>query len=87
MRGTSSPGVPQGLTQSTTTPNGDLANKSANISMAMASKAMKLKLSGKVSAPREVSPRKQVGDAEAMFVEGEGGKGAWWRNVGMEEGM
>jgi hypothetical protein len=60
-----------------------MANRSLNLSMA--SKAMKLKLSGKVAPMREVSPRKQVGDLEGMFEEGE--KGAWWRNVGMEEGM
>jgi pyruvate dehydrogenase kinase 2/3/4 len=45
-------------------------------------KAMKLKLSGQVS--REVSERRQVGDAEEMFAE----KGTpWWRNVGMDEGV
>lgn len=44
-------------------------------------KAMKLKLSGQVS--REVSERRQVGDAEEMFAD----KGAWWRNVGMDEGV
>jgi pyruvate dehydrogenase kinase 2/3/4 len=53
----------------------------------MASKAMKLKLSGKVKVrEREVSPRKQVGEAEDMMAE-KGPKGAWWRDVGMEEGM
>jgi hypothetical protein len=64
-----------------------MANRSLNLSLA--SKAMKLKLSGKVSPLREVSPRKQVGDLEGMFsVSEEGGdKEAWWRNVGMEEGM
>ena len=49
----------------------------------LAMKAMKLKLSGQVS--REVSERRQVGDAEEMFAEG-GGK-PWWRNVGMDEGV
>jgi pyruvate dehydrogenase kinase 2/3/4 len=48
----------------------------------LASKAMKLKLSGNVS--REISERRQVGDAEDMFKEREK---PWWRNVGMEEGM
>lgn len=46
-----------------------------------------MKLSGQVS--REISERRQVGDAEDMFAEkgaGEGDK-PWWRNVGMEEGM
>ena len=45
-------------------------------------KSMRLKLSGNV---REVSERRQVGDAEGMFEDDT--KGAWWRNVGMEEGM
>ncbi|KAH7075559.1 pyruvate dehydrogenase kinase-like protein [Paraphoma chrysanthemicola] len=49
----------------------------------LAIKAMKLKLSGQVS--REVSERRQVGDAEEMFAEG-GGK-PWWRSVGMDEGV
>jgi pyruvate dehydrogenase kinase 2/3/4 len=53
----------------------------------LASKAMKLKLSGQVS--REISERRQVGDAEDMFAEKSAGDGdkPWWRNVGMEEGM
>jgi pyruvate dehydrogenase kinase 2/3/4 len=51
---------------------------------------MKLKLSGQLS--REISERRQVGDAEDMFAEkGMSGGGVgdkpWWRNVGMEEGM
>jgi hypothetical protein len=83
---------PQGLTHHSShsfsgSKNGSMANRSLQISMA--SKAMKLKLSGKVQSPlREVSPRKQVGDLEGMFSVQEGGdKEAWWRNVGMEEGM
>lgn len=44
---------------------------------------MRLKLSGQVS--REVSERRQVGDAEEMFM-GKGEK-PWWRNVTMEEGV
>lgn len=43
---------------------------------------MRLKLSGQVS--REVSERRQVGDAEEMFAKGER---PWWRNVTMEEGV
>ena len=61
----------QGLTQ----------RQMQNASMAMASKTMRLKLSGNI---REVSERRQVGDAEEMVNVGDG---AWWRNVGMEEGM
>jgi len=45
---------------------------------------MRLKLSGQVS--REVSERRQVGDAEEMFAE-RGGDKPWWRNVSMEEGV
>lgn len=46
-------------------------------------KAMKLKLSGQLS--REVSERRQVGDAEEMFAEK--GENPWWRSVGMDEGV
>ena len=49
--------------------------------LSLRSKAMKLKLDGKV---REVSERRQVGDAEEMLG-ADKTKGAWWRNVGMEE--
>jgi hypothetical protein len=41
---------------------------------------------------REVSERRQVGDAESL-VNMQGGSGTgkpeqrWWRNVGMEEGL
>jgi pyruvate dehydrogenase kinase 2/3/4 len=45
---------------------------------------MRLKLSGQVGM--EVSERRQVGDAEEMFLE-RGPGSPWWRNVGMEEGM
>jgi hypothetical protein len=51
----------------------------------MASRAMRLKLSGKLSGKDwEISERRQVGDAEAMVNKG---SGAWWRHVGMEEGL
>ena len=37
---------------------------------------------------REVSERRQVGDTEEMLSGGEDEtKGAWWRDVGMEEGV
>jgi pyruvate dehydrogenase kinase 2/3/4 len=45
---------------------------------------MRLKLSGKLGM--EVSERRQVGDAEEMFLE-KGPGAPWWRNVSMEEGM
>jgi pyruvate dehydrogenase kinase 2/3/4 len=50
----------------------------------LAMKAMKLKLSGQVS--REVSERRQVGDAEEMFADKGAGR-PWWRSVGMDEGV
>ena len=55
-----------------------------NLSLAMASRAMKLKR----DETREVSERRQVGDAEEM-VNGSDSQGAtpWWKNVTMEEGM
>jgi len=63
-------------------------------SLTMASRAMKLKGKGKDSAlnmtHREISARRQVGDAETMVnqvsPEGPGGMGVpWWKNVGMDE--
>lgn len=60
---------------------GTLASRNGNY---LASRAMRLKLSGQLS--REVSERRQVGDAEEMFAD-RGGQSPWWRNVGMEEGM
>jgi hypothetical protein len=50
----------------------------------VALQSMRLKM-----APREVSERRQVGDAEEMLSSNaeDDTKGVWWRNVGMEEGM
>jgi pyruvate dehydrogenase kinase 2/3/4 len=68
---------------------GNNSNSSRAYNPFLASKAMKLKLSGQIS--REISERRQVGDAEDMFKESREGEGRggkpWWRNVGMEEGM
>ena len=65
------------------------SNSSRKYNPFLASKAMRLKLSGQVS--REISERRQVGDAEELFAEKGGSSGfgekPWWRNVGMEEGM
>jgi len=89
MRGSNTPssglaaGRPQGLTESSK-PRLSLDNRSRNISLGMASRAMKLKLDGKLS--REITERKQVGDMEEMFSNG-GNNDAWWRNVGMDEGI
>jgi hypothetical protein len=54
-----------------------------NISLAMASRAMKLKR----VATREVSERRQVGDAEEMVNGSQDSASPWWRHVSMEEGM
>ena len=59
-----------------------------NISLAMASRAMRLKDLG----TREVSERRQVGDAEDMMhpaprPASADGATPWWKNVTMEEGM
>jgi len=54
-------------------------------SLTMASKAMRIK-----SRPivREVSERRQVGDAESMVNPTGSTEGQpWWKNVTMEEGM
>ena len=56
---------------------------SASIGLAMKSKAMQLKLKG---SSREVSERRQVGDAEALVNDPQEGK-RWWRDVGMDEGL
>jgi hypothetical protein len=45
----------------------------------VATQSMRLK-----GAVREVSERRQVGDAEEMLA---GDDDVWWKNVGMEEGM
>lgn len=76
----------QGLAQSlpTSKKGQSLDSRSMSLSMSMASKAMKLKLDGKLS--REITERKQVGDMEDMLSK-EGNKDAWWRNVGMDEGI
>lgn len=55
------------------------------MNLSIASKAMKLKLKG---SGREISERRQVGDTEEMLSEaGSGNRVAWWKNVGMEEGI
>lgn len=72
---TSDPISSPGLTRS--------SNSNGRSATFLASKAMRLKLSGKLS--REVSERRQVGDAEEMFMAK--GEKPWWRNVGMEEGF
>jgi pyruvate dehydrogenase kinase 2/3/4 len=54
-----------------------------NISLAMASRAMKLKR----VATREVSERRQVGDAEEMVNGPQDNASPWWKHVSMEEGM
>lgn len=74
----------RGLARNSTSPDSYGARSSIGGTM-MAHKAMRLKLSGTLS--REVSERRQVGDAEEMFAEKGAGGQPWWRNVGMEEGL
>jgi pyruvate dehydrogenase kinase 2/3/4 len=50
--------------------------------MSYATKQMRLKMQN-----REVSERRQVGDAEEMLSANDETKGAWWRDVGMDEGL
>ena len=85
----------QGLTrvgrQTESSRSGGL-DKSASLTLAR--KGMRLK--GKVSSDltnREISARRQVGDAESMvnqrdsMSDAPGANPPWWRNVGMEEGL
>lgn len=61
----------------------------------MSARAMRLKSQGSAGGAkrREVSERRQVGDAESMMNrqhsmdEPKDGRAPWWRNVGMEEGL
>jgi hypothetical protein len=62
-----------------------------SLSMAMSlDRNVKRKIMGKKSmqmTSREVSERRQVGDAESL-VNPQGGAGEpWWRHVGMDEGL
>lgn len=78
-----------GIYTSSRSSQGLTSRKSMNLSMA--SRAMRLKDIKKV-APREISERRQVGDAEDMMHPRESSTGRgpgtpWWRNVTMEEGV
>lgn len=60
--------------------------------LTMASRAMKLKAGSKKGSTmnlgyREISARRQVGDAEGVVNAQSSGNTPWWKNVGMEEGM
>jgi len=78
----------QGLTRV-----GRLNELDRGASLNLAARAMKLKMKttkGFDVRQREVSERRQVGDAESVINAPEqstGGGTPWWRNVGMEEGM
>ena len=63
-------------------------------SLTMAHKAMKLKFKGSTGGgegrKREVSERRQVGDAESVNQPSsvdDAGKSPWWRHVDMGEGL
>ena len=65
-------------------------NLDRSASLTLAHKGMRLKSKGLGDLKtREVSERRQVGDAESMVNEpggdGEEGKGRWWRNVGYDD--
>ena len=58
----------------------------------MAARGKRLKSGPGLLRNREVSERRQVGDAESEIYknsmdEMQAGKAPWWRNVGMEEGL
>jgi pyruvate dehydrogenase kinase 2/3/4 len=67
---------------------GDL-DRSASVTLR--AKGMRLKGGMGDLRSREVSARRQVGDAESMITtsmdEKGDGRAPWWRNVGMEEGL
>ncbi|KAK4548017.1 hypothetical protein LTR36_010737 [Oleoguttula mirabilis] len=89
----SSPGLTTRVGR-TTTATSEL-DRSASLNLA--ARAMKLKMKtgkGREAKPREVSERRQVGDAESivnppatMHAAGDGSTLPWWRNVTMEEGL
>jgi hypothetical protein len=64
-------------------------DRSASLTLAARGKRLKPSPSHEMGS-REVSERRQVGDAESLVnMQGDGGKPEqrWWRNVGMEEGL
>lgn len=75
-------GAARGAARSTANTNHDIHGATSTLAL----KSMRLKLRG-AQKSREVSERRQVGDTEDMLRANEDTKGAWWRNVGMEEGM
>lgn len=85
----------QGLTRSQKDESKESSFKSGGIDRSasltlMAKKGMKLKAKANANdmSFREVSERRQVGDAQSIMDESSsGGRGPWWRNVTMEEGM
>lgn len=62
-------------------------------SLTLAHKSMRLKSKAGSGMGREVSERRQVGDAEMLVNQQSSmdepvqGRAPWWRNVGMEEGL
>ena len=85
----------QGLTrvgrQTESNRTGDL-DRSASLTLARKGMRLKGKSMGDLSN-REVSARRQVGDAESMVNQPDsmgdapGGSPRWWRNVGMDEAL
>lgn len=81
----------QGLTRAGRQTGSSAAGGDRIAGLTMASRAMRLKgISGGMSdlRNREVSPRRQVGDAaDAINSASTGEETPWWKKVGMEEGM
>ena len=83
-------GSSQGLTRGREQQNGSKSgglDKSASLTLVR--KSIKLKNKGmSVLQSREVSERRQVGDAESVMSDKESHRNEpWWRNVTMEEGF
>lgn len=80
----------QGLTSRSQNESG--LDRSATLNLA--ARAMKLKMGTKglegrlgLARQREVSERRQVGDAEGVINRTSGAEKPWWKDVTMEEGV
>lgn len=65
-------------------------DRSASLNLAARAMKLKMKTKGLDIRQREVSERRQVGDAESMVnppTQSTGDGTPWWRNVGMDEGL
>jgi len=77
----------QGLTQKEKGHEMGFGGLDRSASLTLARKSLKVKGSMSMTS-REVSERRQVGDAESMMLDKKAGQNQpWWRNVTMEEGL